>query len=1057
MAISQNLKTCIQAFVERDYARVASHSGEVMRQDPSLLMVQLHLISLQRLGQQDELDHVALEILRATIGFPRDHNLIRLTLGHMELDEVLGMFDEPEHAPQAYYYAGARAVSCGQPDIAEEYLQESMSDAPICLESVLAEGELVSLLEEQAKTHYALGKYDDAIRVSSKALQICLARGEDNPRSVGFMHNLAMYHLKAGHYHEAEYWATRAAGAGGLEADTEIDADNYEQLTGLADVYRDTDRYQEAIEIYERVVRFLKTHPDDFRLAIVLNNLGLAYGAVGNSIDAVKSFMKAIQIREGDPNSTQVLAESYNNLAEQLRAGGLLPESEKYYRKAIEIKSRTVGTQHPSYAISAHGLGISLTQIGRYKKAEKWIRVAMKVMQGQENVSAAAFLLNSLAFVFSALGDFREARSLQEQALTLRRFAFGEDHSHYSTGLINLASACVSDGDMQQAWKLYEQAIQVDARIFPKILTIGSERQRMEYTASVRGNMNAIMSLACISDPTDMHALTTAADLALRRKGVEAELQGLLRSRVFAGNNPQLESLFRDLNAVHEQISGAALESHRSQDNQRQKIEELENEKQRLEAELVRNLSETELHDQIQPAGSQAIASAIPDDVALVEFVRFNVFDFKAVAERVSYEEWIPPRKWLPARYLAFVFISSQPEKVSMFDLGEAGRIDELISTFRNRIIDSLGDPSGYDQDGPSQLESELRSSVFDKLIPAFENRTKLLLAPDGDLSILPFEVLRTDKGQHLIETYHISYVTSGREVLRFGSRTDGSSYDALVIADPEYDLADPPGQGQSDHCGDRSRCSRDFDRLEPFSRLPDTRLEGEKIADMLGVSPLLDEKAVESRIKTCKSPFILHIATHGFFLPDQYDDPNRDGHSRAEIAMLPDDGSIRTSILGRENPMLRSGLVFAGVNTWRDGRETPPEAEDGVLTAEDVSGIDLTDTQLVVLSACQTALGSVHVGEGVFGLRRAFVLAGAKTLVMSLWHVADKQTLDLMVLFYKRMLAGEPRAEALRQARLTIKKSNPHPFYWGAFICQGDPGPLGITTKSIEKEALEQ
>jgi CHAT domain-containing protein len=143
------------------------------------------------------------------------------------------------------------------------------------------------------------------------------------------------------------------------------------------------------------------------------------------------------------------------------------------------------------------------------------------------------------------------------------------------------------------------------------------------------------------------------------------------------------------------------------------------------------------------------------------------------------------------------------------------------------------------------------------------------------------------------------------------------------------------------------------------------------------------------------------------------------------------------------ENPLLRSGLALAGANTFLEHGTLPAEAEDGILTAEDVSGLDLLTTELVVLSACETGLGEIHVGEGVFGLRRAFVLAGAKTLVMSLWKVPDEQTRELMEGFYHRILSGHPRADALREAQLAMKKKYPDPFYWGAFICQGDPGPL--------------
>jgi len=135
--------------------------------------------------------------------------------------------------------------------------------------------------------------------------------------------------------------------------------------------------------------------------------------------------------------------------------------------------------------------------------------------------------------------------------------------------------------------------------------------------------------------------------------------------------------------------------------------------------------------------------------------------------------------------------------------------------------------------------------------------------------------------------------------------------------------------------------------------------------------------------------------------------------------------------------------LALAGANTWLKGQDPPEEAEDGLLTAEDVTGMDLLDTELVVLSACDTGLGEVHIGEGVMGLRRSFMLAGAKTLVMSLWKVPDKETRELMEDFYDRLLDGAPRAEALRKAQLAMKAKHPNPYYWGAFICQGDPSPI--------------
>jgi CHAT domain-containing protein len=143
------------------------------------------------------------------------------------------------------------------------------------------------------------------------------------------------------------------------------------------------------------------------------------------------------------------------------------------------------------------------------------------------------------------------------------------------------------------------------------------------------------------------------------------------------------------------------------------------------------------------------------------------------------------------------------------------------------------------------------------------------------------------------------------------------------------------------------------------------------------------------------------------------------------------------------QNPLLRSGLALAGVNTWVHQGQLLEEAEDGVLTAEDVSGLDLLDTELGVLSACETGLGQIHTGEGVFGLQRAFILAGAKALLMSLWAVPDETTRLLMEEFYERILSGQPRAEALRLSQQAVRANHPDPLHWGAFVCLGDPGPL--------------
>ena len=335
----------------------------------------------------------------------------------------------------------------------------------------------------------------------------------------------------------------------------------------------------------------------------------------------------------------------------------------------------------------------------------------------------------------------------------------------------------------------------------------------------------------------------------------------------------------------------------------------------------------------------------------------------------------------------------------------------------------------------------ELYTAIFAPLLTAIGDHRRLFIAPDGDLAWLPFALLPTADGHYLIDEYQISFLNVGRDILQFGSESMGRPTDPLVLAAPDFDL-ESGKVFRHKRAESLWRVSRDLDGSKlRFEHLRGTQREGEQIASLLEVHPLLADQVLEARLKKCRSPYILHIATHGFFLPDQrgpYEYGSERDYDYGET--MSGRRTDRFQRLSRfENPFLRSGLALAGANTWLRGGTLPPEAEDGILTAQDVLCLELAATELVVLSACETALGEVRSNEGVLGLRQAFVLAGAKRLVMSLWKVPDRQTQELMEDFYRRLLSGQSRAEALREAQLALKENYPQPYYWGAFICQGD------------------
>ena len=780
-------------------------------------------------------------------------------------------------------------------------------------------------------------------------------------------------------------------------------------------------------------------------------------------------------------------AASLSNLAESYRVMGNYDAAEPLYKQAREIVRNALGEEHPDFADSLSNLAGFYSSRGIYTVAEPFLKQSMKIYRTAlgEGHPSFANSLNNLAELYADMGDYVAAEPLYKQSMEILRNALGEEHPSFARILNNLARLYTATGRENAALTLMEQAAGIDDRMIGQVFSIGSESQRMAYISGMQGSVHMLLSVVSQYLANEPQAVRSALELLLRRKAVGAEALAAQRDAVLGGNYPGLEPELRELTALRMQIAQKTLAGPGPEGlaAHGQQLAEWNARKEELERVLAHQIPEMNLEAKLRSADRQMVASALPDGFALVEFIRFPVVDFHAVPARGE-----SPLK--PARYLAFVLPAGEPDNVQMVDLGEAEKIDAMIAELRESIISGDKNRGARDLGAmpnsgarTNAVEFELKETIFDPICTVLGDCRHLFLAPDGDLTRLPFEVLPTADGRRLIDDYHISYLGAGRDVLRFDAESTGQSAKPMVIADPDFDLTadltleSPQQLGKRKskfwerliHRGrdvmpvesraatsqaadkgkilseDKShgRLSRDVDRSTiHFSRLPGTRVEGESLAGMLDVQAWIEGEALEARLKASRSPQILHLATHGFFLEDQKRDPNREWRDLGAIVGAEGEmGRLSGSRL--ENPLLRSGLALAGANTWLTEGNPPAEAEDGILTAEDVSGMDLLNTELVVLSACETGLGEIRTGEGVFGLRRAFVLAGAKTLVMSLWKVPDQQTQELMDDFYRRILDGIPRAEALREAQLAMKARYPHPFYWGAFICQGDFSPI--------------
>jgi CHAT domain-containing protein len=365
---------------------------------------------------------------------------------------------------------------------------------------------------------------------------------------------------------------------------------------------------------------------------------------------------------------------------------------------------------------------------------------------------------------------------------------------------------------------------------------------------------------------------------------------------------------------------------------------------------------------------------------------------------------------------------------VILVDLGEAAKIDTKIKATLAAINPPDFDRGmeKYSQQADDGL-AELYTLLLQPLETAMGSRKRLIVSPDGELNNIPFAALRAPDGHYLVEQVTISYVASGRDLLR-GKAKFLPTVDLLLVANPAFDNRETLQVAAAP--SENAVRAADFGARK-FSPLLGTAEEARLIPPLIkGTQRVLEGKeATESAVHAVKSPKVLHLATHGFFLKDE------DLPLPEPLMRIAGDLPRRAHI----NPMVRSGLALAGANY----ASTIQTGDDGLLTALEVSDMNLHGTDLVVLSACETAAGDVRVGEGVYGLRRAFVLAGAKNLVMSLWAVGDRTTREQMETFYKAYGQGERPADALRKAQLeTIanlrKEQKIAPVkLWAPFIVQ--------------------
>jgi len=623
-----------------------------------------------------------------------------------------------------------------------------------------------------------------------------------------------------------------------------------------------------------------------------------------------------------------------------------------------------------------------------------------------------------------------EAESLLKRALDINEKAWGKDHPYTAAILDNLAALYTAKGDLVQAVKFQSLANTASERDLARNLVIGSERQKLAYLATLSAQTDRTISLHLRSAPHDPAPAALAATVILQRKGraLDAISQNLntLRSRFDAEDRALLDRLTETRSQIARLVLGGpqnmTIERHEA------RIKELEDQAERDEADISRRSSE--FRAQYLPVTLEAVRAAIPPDSALIEFASYRPFNAKAIKRAEAYGQ---------PRYV--VYVLRREGKIAWKELGEAKAIDTAIASLR----EALRDPKREDV---KRLARAVDARVFQSLRPLLGDIRRLLISPDGSLNLISFAGLVDERGRYAVERYSITYLASGRDLLRLQVARE-SKGGPLVVAAPDFGRRSPVEAARLEkHEKDASEedvkaeSSRSAIKEFYFPPLPYAAQEGEALLALLpGATLLTKSQATKAALSQIRSPILLHIATHSFFLEDQQLTSAGEGGAQT----LTDDPERESERLERrgiriKNPLLRSGLAMAGANEHK-------EDDNGILTALEVTGLNLWGTKLVTLSACDTGVGEVKNWEGVHGLRRALALAGAETQVMSLWAVSDKATWELMEAYYGRLKQEQGRGEALRQAQLEMLKNvnRRHPYYWASFIQSGEWANLDL------------
>lgn len=848
-----------------------------------------------------------------------------------------------------------------------------------------------SLLQEQ-------GQLKEASAAMQKALvQLKKTKGMQHEYYPILLENIASLHLRLGKRELAK--AKLDSAEAFFDSEKKMNSEGYgAMLLGKGRYHQVSGEYQKA-ELYLRkgTDLFLKLNGERSEsYAFAINSLALYYQTMGNFPEAEPLFTKALAIREQTNGKVSTeYATVLQNLASLYQLQENYQKAEPLLQEANKIDEAVLGTKHPQYLVSLQNLATLYQKKKDLEKAAFMMETVRSLTEKKvgKNHPSYVTVVSNIASLYQDQGKYTESEALWKESVNLRKSMLGEDHPDYARSLYGLAGVYYATGRFAEAAPHFTTVVEKYQRQITTYFDALSEKEKSAFYNRIRPVFESYQDF-CVQlinqKSSNEGVIEKLYDIQLSTKAILLNASNKVRNAIMNSGDVELQHLFRQWQATKEELVRSY--SLTTEERTRLQIDLVKEEEKAndLEKNLSARSSQFALGKK-NVTWKEVKASLKPNETA-IEIIRIK-------------------KKYVPdSIYYAALIVSATSEKPQLFIWPEGDKLENRWYKYhRNAIKFHFRDTISFNH-------------FWGPLLTMLPASKTLFISCDGVFNKINLNCIENpNTNKWAIDEFNIRLVSNTRELTESHPSMKISSNQASIFGYADFNLT---AANQVIASTGSKRASRYGFQGEEIPMLPATKKEVDLLNEALAAKAwktssftLLD--ATEENFKKINNPQILHIATHGFFLNDV--DVNDDLESNEESQLA-------------KNPLFRSGILLAGAGLQQTGTQ-----EDGVLTAYEAMNLTLDNTELVSLSACETGLGDVRNGEGVYGLQRSFLVAGARTVVMSLWQVDDEATQELMSTFYTQWINGMDKFQAFRAAQLAIKEKHKLPYYWGAFVMIGN------------------